>query len=491
MDLIKEIISIDVKSDIPVYIQIANAFIQHIANGRLRKGLRLPGSREAAAMLHINRMTVVAAYNELDAQGWIETIPKKGSFVRKKLPVLSPQKINQEPVLYSLPQKTLFYFHEEAGSTATGDFPAADKLIFNDGFPDPRIAPVEQLISSMRSSARLGTNRKFLMYGGPQGTILLREALSSFLADTRGLPASTDNILITNGAQMGLYIAASILITPGDHVIVGEPGYVGANNTFQQLGARLIRVPVDEAGIDVAQIADICKKKPIKIVYVIPHHHNPTTVTLSPARRIQLLELSVKYKFAIIEDDYDYDFHYSSKPILPIASLDQYGSVIYIGTFSKTIAPAIRAGFVVAPQNFIRSASYFRKIMDTQGDSLMENALAGLFQDGTIARHIKRSVKLYKERRDHFCNLLKDELSDHVSFKIPDGGMSVWATFLTADLATVATKALKQDLILSNGKKYDSPTVSYNSTRLGFTSLHQKEQEKAVKILQQILSDKH
>jgi len=136
---------------------------------------------------------------------------------------------------------------------------------------------------------------------------------------------------------------------------------------------------------------------------VIPHHHNPTTVTLTPERRIRLLELSVKYKFAIIEDDYDYDFHYASKPMMPMASLDRHGSVIYIGTLTKTLAPAIRIGFMVAPEHFIRHAVWLRKALDTQGDSLMENAIAGLYKDGTIASHIKRSVKLYKERRDHLC----------------------------------------------------------------------------------------
>ncbi len=165
---------------------------------------------------------------------------------------------------------------------------------------------------------------------------------------------------------MGIFLASSVIISPGDEVIVGVPGYDMANITFQQLGAKLIYVPVDEDGIDVNAIEKLCEKKKIRMMYVIPHHHNPTTVTLSPERRMHLLKLATKHRFAIIEDDYDYDFHYSSKPIMPMASYDNRGNVIYIGTLTKTFAPAVRLGFVVAPKEFIQTVTYFRKNIDTQ-----------------------------------------------------------------------------------------------------------------------------
>src|SRR5262249_40549007 len=156
---------------------------------------------------------------------------------------------------------------------------------------------------------------------------------------------------------------------------------------------------------------------------------------------------SVKHRFAIIEDDYDYDFHYSSKPMMPMASLDGQGTVIYIGTLTKTLAPAIRIGFMVAPGSFIRHATSLRKSLDTQGDSLIENAIAGLYKDGVITRHIKKSVKLYKERRDHLCKLLQQELGREVAFSIPEGGMSVWTKFLRTDLAKLSRAAYDRGLI--------------------------------------------
>lgn len=487
MPLLNELISIDPQAGVAVYLQIANLFIHHIRHGRLREGLKLPGSRELAGMLGVNRMTVVAAYQELEAQGWIDMLPKKGTFVKAKLPLLLPKHLSGDVTGRSLPAQPGFtYDKDKIIPVAFSDFPLAGKLAFNDGFPDVRLAPIEELTRCMRSLSRLAANKKYLLYGGAQGTLMLRKTLAHFLCDTRGLSITADNLLITKGAQMGIFIAASVIISPGDEVIVGLPGYNMANITFGQLGARMNYVPVDENGIDTSVIEKLCGKKKIRMVYVIPHHHNPTTVTLSPERRMHLLKLATKYKFAIIEDDYDYDFHYSSKPIMPMASYDSKGNVIYIGTLTKTFAPAVRIGFMVAPKDFIQTGTYFRKMMDTQGDSLMENAIAELYKDGTIARHIKKSVKLYKERRDHFCNCLQKELGDRVAFKVPDGGMSVWTTFVQHDLKLIAGKAYDRGLIMKDGTSYDTGKWHFNSVRLGFASLNLKEQQQALKILREV-----
>ncbi|HEY5825291.1 MAG TPA: PLP-dependent aminotransferase family protein, partial [Cyclobacteriaceae bacterium] len=427
MSLFKELIVIDVSSSVPVFLQITNAFIQNINLGRFRKGLKLPGSRELGDLLQINRMTAVAAYQELEAQGWIETLPRKGTFVKVNQALLSPEKIRTKPAAFIPPQKTGFsYEAKQIIAAKASDLPPSGKIILHDGgFPDVRLAPIEDLGRRIRSLSRLASNKKFLMFGNAQGTLLLRETLAAFLCDTRGLSITADNILITKGAQMGIYITSSLLFNQKEEIIVGTPGYAGANSTFLQAGAKLNPVPVKEDGIDVDEIEKICRRKKIKAVYVIPHHHHPTTVTLTPEKRIKLLELATRFKFAIIEDDYDYDFQYAGKPMMPMASLDRNGNVIYIGTLTKSLAPAIRLGFIVAPAEFIRSATYLRKYIDSHGDSLIENAIAEMFKDGTISRHLKKSITLYRDRRDHFCDLLQRELGRHISFKIPEGGMLV------------------------------------------------------------------
>ena len=485
-----QLIYVDKSSRTPVYLQITQAVIQGIRQGQLRKGLRLPGARKIGELLKINRLTVAAAFEELESQGWIEIRPQKGAFVKVDTPVSSPRKLGMETAVFQLPSSPGFVYEEKKILPYySPDFPQAGQLVLNDGFPDPRIAPIEELVSSIRRLGRQSFNKKYLTYGGGQGTYFLRETLATFLNDTRGLSITPDNILITKGAQMGLYITSSLLLQPRQEVIVGTPGYARANRTFQLMSARINYIPMDDDGIDTARVEKICRTRQVRMVYVIPHHHHPSTVTLAPERRVHLLELAARYKFAIIEDDYDYDFRYDGRPMMPMASLDRNGNVIYIGALSKALAPAIRVGFLVAPEKFIRSATAIRKAIDTQGDSLIENAIAELYRDGIIARHIKKSVKLYKERRDHFCKLLQREMSNQISFRIPEGGMSVWARWLHSELPATVERAKALGLILGDGTDYNHGRIKYNSTGLGFASLNFREQEKAVALLKQATSD--
>lgn len=490
MQLIKELIIIDKSSRTPLYLQVSQAIVQGIRQGQLRKGLRLPGARQIADLLGINRLTIAAAFQELELQGWIELVPQRGAFVKINPAVHLPQRLNEQEEVFRLPEAPGFSYEEkQILPYYNPDFPPAGKLVLNDGFPDTRLAPIEELVRSIRSFSRLAFNKKYLTYGGGQGTLYLRETLAAMLNDTRGLSITPANILITKGAQMGLYLVSTMLLKPGQEVIVGTPGYARATRTFQLAGGKVRFIPMDGSGIDTEQIERIARSGKIRMVYVIPHHHHPTTETLVPERRLHLLQLAEKYRFAIIEDDYDYDFHYAGRPMMPMASLDRNGNVIYVGTLTKSLAPAIRVGFMVGPEQFIRSATALRKAIDTQGDSLIENAIAELYKDGTINRHVKKSVRLYKERRDYFCGLLRQELGAHISFSIPEGGMSVWTHFLTSALPAVVDKANRRGLMLSDGTDYDTGRRRYNSTGLGFASLNEKEQEKAIAVLKQALDE--
>jgi GntR family transcriptional regulator/MocR family aminotransferase len=339
----------------------------------------------------------------------------------------------------------------------------------------------------MREYRRFGNYQftsKYLMYGPEYGSENLRIELAKFLSETRSIQVDPNNILITKGVQMGIYLTAQVLLAKGDVAIVPEPGYPAANEVFQYAGAELAYAPMDEQGIDLNAVEAICKKKKVKLLYIIPHHHRPTTVTLSSERRMQLLELAAKYRFAILEDDYDYDFHYSSSPVLPLASADYYGSVIYVGSFCKTIAPGIRIGFVAAPQNLIMQLARLRRMIDRQGEQLLEEALANLLKNGDIGRHLKKSNKIYHERRDMFCRLLREQLGDHVSFKIPDGGFAVWLQYLGGlNAGDISQKANQMGLTISNGEDYFSQSVNTQFIRMGFASLDPKEIEEGVEIL--------
>jgi GntR family transcriptional regulator/MocR family aminotransferase len=483
MNSVKNLIFLNRDSDVPIYIQIATEITHQIRNGHLRKGLKLPGCRSLAASLNIHRRTLQMALDELHAQGWVEIHPRKGSFVTRNMPDVNPNSLTGIKASVQYPAITGFSIRKKDGEEfPASNFQQSDKLILAEGFPDVRLAPMQQLFREIRSFEKRGGFKKYFQYGDPQGVLHLRQRLAEHLNDTRGLPISSSNIIITRGAQMGTYLSAKVLLSPGDEVIVGDPGYVTATLTFQRAGGVINRVPVDKAGIDVDAIEALCNKKHIRLVYVIPHHHHPTTVTLTPERRIRLLNLSKRYKFAIVEDDYDYDFHYSGSPVLPMASIDQSGSVIYIGTLNKTLVPSIRMGFIIAPHNFIHEAIAERRSIDFQGDSILEAAIAELFKSDVISNHIKKVVRIYKERRDYFCDLLKTKLSEHITFDIPDGGLCAWVHFKHIDLVKLTQLTEKMGLRMHDGNIYNTKH-SFNCTRLGFSALTFLEQEKAVEIL--------
>ncbi|MES2111510.1 MAG: PLP-dependent aminotransferase family protein [Bacteroidota bacterium] len=484
------LIIIDKNSQVAVYLQIANSIISHIRRGTLKPSSALPSSRILAADLKVHRKTIVAAYDELYAQSWVDSYPRKGIFVAKNLPDVSPRKIAPALTPYLYPAETYF----DIPGTVT-PLPSLFKkvpegnLVFNDGFPDIRLAPVELMVREYRRFARYHFTQKYLMYGPEQGSENLRTELARFFGETRGLQVKPENILMTKGVQMALYLIGQVLLKKGDTFIAGDPGYSGANEVFENTGATIELAPVDEYGISVEAIETACKKKKVKLVYVIPHHHSPTTVTMSAERRMQLLELARKYKFAIVEDDYDFDFHYASSPILPLASVDNYGSVIYVGSFSKTLAPGIRMGFMVAPQNLIIRAAKMRKLIDRQGEQLIEEAMANLLKNGDIGRHLKKANKIYHERRDILCCLLREKLDGYVKFKVPDGGFAIWIEYLNGvKPADVAAKASAMGLTISTGSDYyhDSSYPNHN-VRLGFASLNEKELEQAVDILKKAI----
>lgn len=486
MSIIESILKIDKELAVPIYLQIANGIIGHIRRGTLKPESPLPGSRTLALALNVHRKTVVAAYDELYAQSWIDIYPRKGIFIAKNLPDVAPKPLPETLEGNSFPSKTFFHVNDQYVP-----FPDVFKaepeqnLVFNDGFPDTRIAPVDLIVREYRRFANYRFTSKYLMYGPEQGSENLRNELVRFLSETRGLQVGPENILITKGVQMAIYLTAEVLLSKNDTVIVPDPGYPGANEVFEQAGAQLAFVPVDEHGIDLNAVESICKKKKVKLLYVIPHHHRPTTVTLSPERRMQLLELAMKYRFAIIEDDYDYDFHYASSPILPLASADYYGSVIYVGSFCKTIAPGIRIGFVLAPQNLILQLTRLRRMIDRQGEQLLEEAMANLLKNGDIGRHLKKANKIYHERRDLLCRLLQDKLTGYVDFRIPEGGFAIWMQYLNGlSAAAVAKKAAEMGLSIADGTGYFYNSHNHSFIRMGFASLNLKELEDGVTILE-------
>ncbi|MEO8077763.1 MAG: PLP-dependent aminotransferase family protein [Acidobacteriota bacterium] len=299
-------------------------------------------------------------------------------------------------------------------------------LFFAPSRPDVRLLPAAMIGSAYR---RAITRRKgdLLSYAHPHGHLKLRTAIAGMLSAPRGMTAAAENICITRGSQMALSLVARVLLRPGDVVAVEDLGYFPAWQAFRVSGGDVVPVSMDEDGLSVDALEALHARRPIRAVYLTPHHQFPTTVTLSAARRRQLLEFAARAHVAVLEDDYDHEFHYDGRPVMPLISADAHGVVIYIGSLSKVLAPALRTGYVVGPPALIDRVAAHRAVVDGQGDQIMDFALGELFEDGEIQRHVRRVRREYGARRDALVTALQRALGESLVFTIPAGGIALWA----------------------------------------------------------------
>ncbi|WP_299124420.1 PLP-dependent aminotransferase family protein [uncultured Winogradskyella sp.] len=471
----KTSIKFDRECNQALYLQLSNQIIQLIKNQTLAPNTKLPGSRTLAEQLDVHRKTIVACYDELLLQGWVESIPKKGTFVHSSLPVLEQQKLDNA-VVSDLKNNTGFSFYKYP--ILPKKAPKKDRTIMylNDGVSDGRLTPIDEIARTYRRVCSKKNVFDHLSYGSTYGNDTLRDVLVDYLNTTRGLHITKDNVLITRGSQMGIWLSSQLLFQKDDIVVVGNTNYGAADATFLNQHAKLERVMVDEHGLSTRDIENLCKRQQIKAVYVTSHHHHPTTVTLCAERRIRLLNLAKQYNFAIIEDDYDYDFNYNHAPILPLASHDNNGNVVYIGSVCKTVAPVFRIGYLIASRDFVDEASKLRGYVDRQGDALLELTFADFIKSGDLDRHIRKVMKIYKQRRDLFCKLLKDELGDFFAFEIPKGGMAVW-TKLNPNYSweTISVVARNYKLEIGDWQRYDIEKLNHNCIRIGFATYNEEE----------------
>jgi GntR family transcriptional regulator/MocR family aminotransferase len=345
------------------------------------------------------------------------------------------------------------------------------------GYPDLRLAPMTVLGRAYRRALRIG-GRAVLGYTHRKaGHPRLRAALAAMLSSMRGLAVGPEHILVTRGALMGINLAARALVAPGDAVVVERLGYRPAWEAFRSAGARLIPIRVDQQGAVIDQLPGILERESrVRAIYVTPHHQFPTVVGLAAERRALLLDLAIKNRIAIIEDDYDHEFQYDGSPRLPLASQDQGGVVIYVGTLSKVLAPGLRLGYVVAPPGMIAQLTLHRMIVDSQGDQVLEAAVAELLEDGEIQRHVLRTRSIYARRREALGQALGRELDGVLQFRLPAGGIAIWASVTAeVDVDRWRQLAIARGVVFETGRSFDFDDRPVRHVRLGFAAQTESE----------------
>ncbi|MEZ4408604.1 MAG: PLP-dependent aminotransferase family protein [Polyangiales bacterium] len=457
----------------PVFLRIARAVVREVRRGRLRPGDALPGTRALAASLGVHRNTVLAAWAELSAEGWIETVPARGTFVTRALPDHLPKRFGRAPSREGVPERAGFELPPPGPSIAPHVAVPKGVLALYGGVPDLAMLPRDALARAWRRALKQG-GPSLLGYADARGDARLRAALASILTALRGLAVGADDLMVTRGSQMALSLAAKTLLRPGDVVAVESYGYRPAWEALRAEGARLVAVRVDRDGVDVDALAALMEREPVREVYVTPHHQYPTTAVLSPGRRMALLALARARRVAVIEDDYDHEFHYEGRPVLPLASADDAGVVVYVGTLSKLLAPALRVGFVSAPRAVLDRMAEARALIDRQGDPVTERAVAALLEEGEVERHAKRARRAYQSRRDAMVEALTRELGGALSFRVPMGGMALWERVKAVEVEAWAARCEAAGVWLHTGRRFSFDGRPRPYLRLGYASLSER-----------------
>lgn len=370
-----------------VYRQLRDAML----DGRLRRGERLPATRELAARLGVSRSTVSTAYERLTAEGYLVARAGAGTFVALPASVAAAGSSRTAAASRrsggaALPAPAWRHLVDPLWSE-----PRPIAYDFSVGSPDPALFPHDAWRRSMAAALR-GPALRRSDYADPSGLERLRAGIARHLGLARSVATTADDVVVTSGAQQAFDLLGRILLRPGDTVAVEDPGYPPVRQLLEQLGARVVPVPVDEHGLRVDLLAAA------RMVYVTPSHQFPLGGVLSLERRTALLEWARRHDAVVIEDDYDSEFRFGARALDPLQRLDGDGRVVYVGTFSKTMLPGLRLGFVVAPPSLVPALRSAKRLTDWHNDVVTQTAMASLLDSGAFAAHVRRASRAYEER---------------------------------------------------------------------------------------------
>lgn len=439
-------ITLDQRLAAPLYRQLYERLRAQIVAGQLEAGARLPSTRALASELGVSRNTVALAYEMLLLEGYIESRVGDGTRVARMQPEQAIEASNKRSLergaRRDIPARLGRRGHSLLAVPYPGEAdsqqPSGMSDMFRAGQPEVAAFPFEIWARLVAKHVRQSTPRAAL-YQPPQGYAPLREAISAHIGITRGVRCTPEQIIITSGSQGALDLAVRVLLDPGDHAWIEAPGYLGARGALIAAGARLTPVPVDSEGVNVAAGRDL--RPAARLAVVTPSHQFPTGVTMSLHRRLALLEWARETGAWIIEDDYDSEYRYSGRPLEALHGLDTAGCVVYIGTFSKVLFPALRLGYLVVPKELTPAFVAARHFIDSHLPPLEQMALADFMAEGHFARHLRRMRLVYLERRDALIEALTQELGDLLEITVPEAGMHL-AAWLPVGVSAVAVAEL-------------------------------------------------
>ena len=478
------LISVNRAAERPLYKQIYDAFRARILNRELRPGQLVPSTRQLAGELRVSRLPVLNAYAQLLAEGYFESRVGAGTFIASALP--------EEPARRKPKTAATTTPGPRAVAARASSLPAYEKPSWTDGLGPFQVGHPELEAFPLKTWSRLMArhSRKMrpreLRYGDAMGSETLRGALAVYLRTSRAVRCETDQIMIVSGSQQALDITARVLLDPGAPVWVEEPGYWLVHHVLKAAGCLAVPVPVDQEGLNVSE--GIGLSPTARAAFVAPSHQYPLGVTMSAARRLQLLEWASKAGSWVVEDDYDSEYRYESPPLSSLQGLDSDSRVIYVGTFSKVLFPSLRLGYIVIPPDLVDRFAAVRQAMDLCPSSINQAVLAEFIREGHFARHIRKMRQVYAERRQALVREIEREL--YPACTIVGGGAGMHLTVMldgrVRDTEVAARAAEKRLRLSALSLSYvgDAPRQGFV---LGFGNTRASEIPGAIRLLKKLL----
>jgi len=416
-------VSLDERSTTSLFRQLYEGIRGAILSGQFAAGMRLPASRLLASELGVSRNTILNGYEQLLAEGYLVGRLGSGTYVAPTLPEDLLQTHAQPQPVRRLPRRGRLV-SQRGAALAAAPRPVTPRVgpptAFRPGVPALDAFPVELWLRLTKKYTRrmLG---ELSDYGDPAGYRPLRQAIADYLTAARGVCCDAEQVIVVSGAQHALDLAARVLLDSGETAWVEDPGYIGARGALMGAGVRVAPVPVDAEGLDVA--AAVRRHPAARLCYVTPSHQYPLGVTMSLSRRLALLDWAQRAGAWIVEDDYDSEFRYAGRPLAALQGLDRGQRVLYVGTFSKVLFPALRLGYLVAPPDLVETFVAARALADHHSPTLPQAALAEFIADGHLARHVRRMRTLYAERQTALLHAMRRELDGCVSVAPAEAGL--------------------------------------------------------------------
>ncbi|MBP2655757.1 MAG: lysN 1 [Firmicutes bacterium] len=447
----------------PLYLQIAELITGKIETGEIPAGTKLPPERELSTLLGVSRTTTINAYRYLEKQGIVNIKIGSGTYVIRHTFQTNP------PLLWN----QLFTAHAQTpAASILKELVSAKQLPENislaAGMPNPTLYPIELFSQLYTENIGAAEPSEFGLIA-TEGYMPLRTSVSDMLTK-KAITVTPDNVLILSGSQQGLYLVGKAFLEPGDYVIVESPTYIGAIQTFQSLGARLLTVPASK-NLDLAQIEDYIIRYRPKLFYILPTFQNPSGQVLSLQNRQQLIQLAARHRLVIIEDDTYGDLYYDSEPPPPIKALDSYEGVLYLGTASKILFPGLRIGWIVGPQEVIQRLAFEKQYIDLHSNNITQWLLHKFLAKNLLDNHLTKVRTTYLKNRNIAIDALRHYAKGNFKFSIPDGGLYLWGTVQgNCSTKTLLHEAARHGVSFVPGEVFYATPPDLCQARLCFTT---------------------